>query len=108
MIGLAYAVFVGLTGLSIPCPVRALTGLLCPGCGVTRLCMALLRLDFAAAWDANPVLLLLLPVLAALLARQAARYVKSGRSALSRGESALVWGMAAVLLLWGVARNLPL
>ncbi len=108
VIGLAYAVFVGLTGLSIPCPVRALTGLLCPGCGVTRLCMALLRLDFAAAWDANPVLLLLLPVLAALLARQAARYVKSGRSALSRGESALVWGMAAVLLLWGVARNLPL
>ena len=108
VIGLAYAVFVGLTGLSIPCPVRALTGLLCPGCGVTRLCMAQLRLDFAAAWDANPVLLLLLPVLAALLARQAARYVKSGRSALSRGESALVWGMAAVLLLWGVARNLPL
>ena len=108
VIGLAYAVFVGLTGFSIPCPVRALTGLLCPGCGVTRLCMALLRLDFAAAWDANPVLLLLLPVLAALLARQAARYVKSGRSALSRGESALVWGMAAVLLLWGVARNLPL
>ena len=108
VIGLAYAVFVGLTGLSIPCPVRALTGLLCPGCGVTRLCMALLRLDFAVAWDANPVLLLLLPVLAALLARQAARYVKSGRSALSRGESALVWGMAAVLLLWGVARNLPL
>ena len=45
-------------------------------------------------------------VLAALLARQAARYVKTGRSALSRGESALVWGMAAVLLLWGIARNL--
>ena len=105
-IGLAYAVFAGWSGLSIPCPIHALTGLLCPGCGVTRMCMALLRLDFAAAWDANPVLLLLLPVLAAVLARQAARYVKSGRSSLSRGESALVWGMVAVLLLWGVARNL--
>lgn len=106
VIGLAYAVFVGRIGLSVPCPIHALTGLLCPGCGVTRMCMALLRLDFAAAWDANPVLLLLLPVLAAVLARQAARYVKSGRSSLSRGESALVWGMVAVLLLWGVARNL--
>lgn len=105
-IGLAYAVFVRLSGLSIPCPFHAVTGLLCPGCGVTRMCLALLRLDFAAAWEANPVLLLLLPVLAALLLRQAVRYVKTGRSTLSRGESALVWGMAAVLLLWGIARNL--
>lgn len=105
-IGLAYAVFVRLSGLSIPCPFHAVTGLLCPGCGVTRMCLALLRLDFAAAWRANPVLLLLLPVLAALLLRQAVRYVKTGRSTLSRGESALVWGMAAVLLLWGIARNL--
>ena len=105
-IGLAYAVFVRLSGLSIPCPFHAVTGLLCPGCGVTRMCLALLRLDFAAAWQANPVLLLLLPVLAALLIRQAMRYVKTGRSTLSRRESALVWGMAAVLLLWGIARNL--
>ena len=105
-IGLAYAVFVRLSGLSIPCPFHAVTGLLCPGCGVTRMCLALLRLDFAAAWRANPVLLLLLPVLAALLLRQAVRYVKTGRSTLSRRESALVWGMAAVLLLWGIARNL--
>lgn len=105
-LGLAYAVFVRLSGLSIPCPFHAVTGLLCPGCGVTRMCLALLRLDFAAAWQANPVLLLLLPVLAALLLRQAVRYVKTGRSTLSRGESALVWGMAAVLLLWGIARNL--
>ena len=105
-IGLAYAVFVRLSGLSIPCPFHAVTGLLCPGCGVTRMCLALLTLDFAAAWQANPVLLLLLPILAALLLRQAARYVKTGRSTLSRRESALVWGMAAVLLLWGIARNL--
>lgn len=107
-IGLAYAVFVGLTGFSIPCPIHALTGLLCPGCGVTRMCMALLALDFPAAWNANPVLLLLLPILAALLARQAVQYVKSGRPSLSQRESALVWGMVAVLLLWGVARNLLL
>lgn len=36
-------------GFSLPCPVYALTGLYCPGCGVTRMLLALLRLDFAAA-----------------------------------------------------------
>ena len=66
--GLGYALWVRLTGLALPCPFRAATGLLCPGCGATRLCLALLRGDFAAAWRANPVLLLLLPVLAALAA----------------------------------------
>ena len=71
--GLGYALWVRLTGLAIPCPFRAVTGLLCPGCGVTRLCLALLRGDFPAAWSANPVLLLLLPVLAALAVRTALR-----------------------------------
>ena len=105
-LGLGYAAFIHLTGWAIPCLFRQVTGFKCPGCGVTSMCLALLRLDFAAAWQANPVLLLLLPVLTALLIRQAMRYVKTGRTTLSRRESALVWGMAAVLLLWGIARNL--
>ena len=52
-VGFAYLIFVSLTGLGIPCPFHAVTGLHCPGCGVTRMCVALARLDFAAAWDAN-------------------------------------------------------
>lgn len=104
--GLGYALWVRLTGLAIPCPFRALTGLLCPGCGVTRLCLALLRGDWAAAWQANPVLLLLLPVLLALLIRAALRYVREGRAAGPQWESALIWGMVGLLVAWGVVRNL--
>ena len=62
-VGTGYALWVNLTHLSIPCPFHAITGLQCPGCGVTRMCLALLRLDVSGAWKANPVLLLLLPLL---------------------------------------------
>ena len=36
------------------CPVYALTGYPCPGCGLTRAGMCVLRLDFAGAWELNP------------------------------------------------------
>ena len=104
--GLGYALWVRLTGLAIPCLFRAVTGFLCPGCGVTRLCLALLRGDWAAAWNANPVLLLLLPVLAVLAVRLGVRYVREGRAAGSRWENALMWAVAALLVAWGFVRNL--
>lgn len=106
-IGLAYALFGSLTGLALPCPFHALTGLWCPGCGVSRMCLALLRQDFAAAWGYNPGLMLLSPPLAGLLLKLGAGYVRTGRTAPTRGESALIWAMAAFLLAFGVLRNLP-
>ena len=105
-LGLGYAVWVRLTGLAVPCPFRAVTGRLCPGCGVTRLCLALLRWDWAAAWSANPVLLLMLPVLAALGVRLAVRYVREGTTVGPKWESALLWTMVALLIVWGIVRNL--
>lgn len=104
--GLGYALWVRLTGLAIPCPFRAVTGLKCPGCGVTRMCLALLGGDWAVAWRANPVLLLLLPLLAVLLVRAALRYVREGGTIGPRWERGLVWAMVGLLAAWGVVRNL--
>ena len=103
-VGLAYALWVGITGLAVPCPFHALTGLLCPGCGVTRMCLALLRLDFLGAWQANPVLLLLSPVILGLLVWRGAVYVKWNRR-VGHGEN-LAWiALVVILVAWGVARN---
>ena len=105
-VGIGYALWVNLTHLSIPCPFHAITGLQCHGCGVTRMCLALLRLDVSGAWQANPVLLLLLPLLGGLLGYRAVVYVRRGSVPTARWET-LVWsGMAVVLLLWGVWRNI--
>ena len=105
-LGLVYALWVRLTGLAIPCLFYTVTGRLCPGCGVTLMCLALLRWDWAAAWNANPVLLLILPVLAALAVRMAVRYIRTGSTVGLKWENALLWTMTALLVIWGAVRNL--
>jgi hypothetical protein len=48
------------------CPIRALTGWRCPGCGSTRALAALLSGHFSDAVHYNPLAVILWPVLAAL------------------------------------------
>jgi hypothetical protein len=57
----------GRTGFFPLCPFRALTGLTCPGCGTTRALHQLLHGNVLSAFELNPLLLLALPVLGALL-----------------------------------------
>lgn len=106
-VGVGYALWVNLTHWSIPCPFHAVTGLLCPGCGVTRMCLALLQLDVVGAWQANPVLLVLLLPIAGLLLYRMVCYVRQGHTHAKRWET-LVWScLAVVLVLWGIVRNIP-
>lgn len=102
-----YAFLLLYTPFSIPCPFHALTGLYCPGCGVSRMALALLRFDLAAAFRANVALCLLLPALALLFLWRGIHYLRTGEWETPRWQSALLWAMIALLLLFGVLRNLP-
>lgn len=73
---------------------------------MTHLCMRLLRLDFAGAAGENLAAALLAPLwLAGILIR--ALWNPTWFSKGSRAENILLWGSVAVLLLFGVLRNLP-
>ena len=41
--------------IGIGCPIKFMTGISCPGCGMSRACISLLRLDFAAAFGFHPL-----------------------------------------------------
>lgn len=88
-----------------PCPVLALTGLFCPGCGSTRAMHALLHGDVARAWAMNPLMLVSIPLLGLMAAS------RTGWSAAVAACSALhlhsARGWAVVLIAYAVARNLP-
>lgn len=54
-IGALFVVWLALYLLDIGCVFRLLTGIPCPGCGMTRAWLAALRLDFAAAFAYHPL-----------------------------------------------------
>lgn len=54
------------------CPMVILTGLPCPGCGLTRAVLCVITLDLAGAWHINPSVFLWIPLLIFLLVN---RYV---------------------------------
>ena len=82
------------------CPLRALTGLDCPLCGATRATHALLRGDVLTALDFNALYVLALPILALLVVR----WFRTGRVAV---RSTWAWAAFAVVVGFGVVRNLP-
>lgn len=106
LLGLAYYIVTQLTPLRIPCLFQKVTGLACPGCGISHFCIRLLHLDFLGAARENLAIALLSPLwLAAFLVRVLwnPKWFAKG----SKGENLLLWGSVVVLLLFGVVRNLP-
>jgi Protein of unknown function (DUF2752) len=55
----AYQAALGGDGIWLPCPLRALTGIPCPLCGMTTAATGLAAGDLGAALAANPFVLLL-------------------------------------------------
>ncbi len=45
----------------IPCIFHKITGLWCPGCGITRMIISILKLNFYQAFRYNPLLFILTP-----------------------------------------------
>ena len=108
-VGLLYALLCRLAGRAlVPCLFRLATGFMCPGCGVTHMCLALLRLDFKAAFQANPVVMVLLIPGAVLFFQMARRYLQEGSAMPTRRQSIVLYSMCAALLLFGVLRNVSI
>ena len=106
MAGLLYGIFVSYTGLAIPCLFRKVTGLLCPGCGVAGMCVALLHLNWKGAFFCHPVLFVLLLPLTAVFICSAAGYVQNGRFRFARWQNLILYVSVAALVIFGVVRNL--
>lgn len=70
------------------------------------MCLALLQLDFAEAFSANPALLLLSPVLTVIVIQYCITYIRKGCWKMHPFQNIILWICIAILILYGIARNL--
>jgi Protein of unknown function (DUF2752) len=96
------------SGVFPPCPVRYLTGWYCPGCGSLRAIHQLLEGNFRAAWALNPLAVTLLPFLVYGLASQAIFRLRGRHLPEIFLPANAIRALCAVVILFAVARNLPL
>jgi hypothetical protein len=87
------------------CPLYALTGRYCAGCGGLRATHDLLVGDLAGAWSMNPLWVLVVPVLVALWARWAARSWRGRPTAAPSAGTAVLLGV--VVVAYSLLRNVP-
>ena len=90
----------------IPCPIRKLTGLNCPGCGNTRAFAALMQGRFMDSLRLNYAYTAQYDYLFAVYLRGAKSYVRRGRVSLNPKHPVPEYAFLGLLLAWGVVRNI--
>lgn len=103
--GLIYYIIIRIVGRGIYCPIKAVTGKYCPGCGVTRMCMALISGDIRSAVRCNLLLMSLIPVFAVFGTRRAYIYVKTGQSEPDRPEAVVIFIVFVLTVAFWIMRN---
>ena len=90
-----------------PCPLRYFTGLYCPGCGSLRAIHALLQGDLRQAWAMNALTVTMLPFIGYGLISEIHRHFRGRPMPGMMMPASWTRPLCAVMVLFGIARNLP-
>lgn len=104
--GFLYMVFVLVSGWALPCPFYIVTGFRCPGCGITRMFLHLVKLDWAAAFGCNQFLFVLLVPGLLYGVYSTVRYIRFGSVRTSQFENVLLWAVLVAAIIFGILRNI--
>lgn len=88
----------------IPCPIKTITGFYCPGCGLTRMLLSLLKLDFYKAFRYNPLLFISLPIGIYLYIDF---LIKKDKSLYKKIPEKVWYIVIVIFIIYGILRNIP-
>ena len=87
-----------------PCPLHAVTGFLCPGCGSTRALYLLVHGNLIAALHENALSVALLPF---VLYELGAIFTRRYPALSTRLRPWMLWSFLALVIAFAVLRNVP-
>lgn len=91
---------------AIPCIFRTITGLKCPGCGVTHMLINMVQMNFADAFAANPVLFILQPAIYYFIGKMYVCWVMDKNCKWNRIENIVLHTVIISLIIFGIIRNI--
>ena len=107
ILGIIYYFFIKITHLGIPCVFNLITGLHCPGCGVSRMFISLFALDFKAAFSYNALVMIFGPIAAIFVLRHYIIYILKGNQKSDKLETVLLIIALILTITFGILRNIP-
>ena len=104
-IGFIYLAITLYVGYGVRCVFNKYTGLQCPGCGATRMAMALAKLQFVAAFKYNAFLFITGPFILGSIIFNEVRFVRTGQHPSSKWRTVMIV-LLILALIYGVLRNI--
>lgn len=90
--------------IAIPCIFNKITGLYCPGCGITRMIISLLKGDIYQAFRYNPLIFIEVPIIVILLIFE--KLFKNNKY-IKKVINTIFIILLIITITFGVLRNIP-
>ena len=94
--------------INIPCPINLVTGLHCPGCGLTRMLKAICEFNFYQAFRYNMLLFILMPFFSFYFLNTIYCIITSQKDKMfyKKIPNIVIYILITVSLLFGILRNI--
>ena len=89
--------------LDIGCPIHKLTGLHCPGCGITRMFVSIVKLEFYQAFRYNPLIFIYLILFIIYLIYKIINK-KNNKTVVIPNK--IIYSLIVITIIFGVLRNI--
>lgn len=90
----------------IPCIINSVFGIFCPGCGITRMFLSIIKLDFYQAFRYNIIVFLLLPLFVFYGFLEFKNKQFNKKNILNSEKYKFLWMIILIIvILFGILRN---
>ena len=101
LIGVLYICIQIKYNIGIPCLFYKITGLYCPGCGITRAIISLVKLEFYQAFRYNMMIVILIPF---VIICSFYKYIMKGQKEI---PSYIFFILLVIIMIFAILRNIP-